>query len=370
MCLFHTQCYCSGECRGRWRKKTGLNSGGFSAVLQAYAYSLLSFLPFLFPSLSPSPPVLKKSFPFMLCERTRWEKLQGLSSRSPWQPQGIPVRGDWWHGKVSQAPWGRGGRGREEAEVLEPVACGGESRERDERSTYISRGTMGVLLADCEKTHWGYNALWHMKALGTFPEPHSVLRSLVNILKCKENNPFHFLVLKNPDFKYYFRQLLLLVCWKPLQFAEFPLISCSGRGGCPEGPQSGLSEVSTCFLLIQLLFILRPVIHLLWMLSAIHATSSYSSRREEFLFPMSKPRSKLYDSKSRNETKQPKIRSPVVPARVHPRKPGWKAAYKDRSMTLAPWHPTFKRFTTQSQNQPKRKIGSKDLILQKSNLYC
>lgn len=30
---------------------------------------------------------------------------------------------------------------------------GGESSEQDERGTYISRGTMGVLLADCEKTH-------------------------------------------------------------------------------------------------------------------------------------------------------------------------------------------------------------------------
>lgn len=105
---------------------------------------------------------------------------------------------------------------------------------------------------------------------------------------------------------------MLLVRWKLLQFAEFPLINCSGRGDCPEGPQSGLSEVSTCFLLIQLLFILRPVIRLLWMLSATHAISSYSSRREEFLFPTSKLRSKLYDSKSRNETKQPKIRSPLV----------------------------------------------------------
>lgn len=92
-------------------------------------------------------------------------------------------------------PPGEGeGRGREEAEVLEPVACGGEGSERDERGTYISRGTMGVLLAGCEKTRWGYNALWHMKALGTFPESHSALRSLVNILKCKENNPFRFLV--------------------------------------------------------------------------------------------------------------------------------------------------------------------------------
>lgn len=56
-------------------------------------------------------------------------------------------------------------------------------------------------------------------------------------------------------------------------------------------------------------------------------------------------------SKSRNETEQPKTRGCVVTARVHNRKPSWKAVYKEESMTLAPWHITCTRFTTQSQNQ-------------------
>lgn len=92
-----------GEGRGRGK---GL---GLFAVLQTYACPLLSSLPFLPPCFPPSPSILKKSFPFMLCARTRWEKLQALCSRLPWQLQGIPVRGDRWHSKVSQAPWGRGG---------------------------------------------------------------------------------------------------------------------------------------------------------------------------------------------------------------------------------------------------------------------
>lgn len=275
MSLFHTQCYFSREGRGRWREKTGVKAGGFFAVLPTYVYPLLSFLPFLLPSLPPSPSVLKKSFPFMLCERTRWEKLQGLCSRSPWQPQGIPVVGTGGTAEFPRPPGEgrqrkRGGRGAGASSVW--------SREQqwNERGTYISRGTMGVLLADCEKTHWGHNALWYMKALGSFPEPHSAPRSLVNILKCKENNPSFSRVLKT-DFKYYFRQLLL-VCWKLLQFAEFPLIAVGG-----ETAQQVLSKGSQRW---ALAFVHTQAC--IPLLSAIPATSSYSPRREELLFPMSK----------------------------------------------------------------------------------
>lgn len=73
-------------------------------------------------------------------------------------------------------------------------------------------------------------------------------------------------------------------------------------------------------------------------------------------------------SDRRNETKQPKIRVYVVTARVHSRKPSWKAAYKGRSTTLAPWHIRYTRFTTWSQNVSKKEIGSHALILQHSTL--
>lgn len=75
-------------------------------------------------------------------------------------------------------------------------------------------------------------------------------------------------------------------------------------------------------------------------------------------------------SKSRNETEQPKARGHVVTARAHNRKPSWKAAYKEKSMTLAPWHISYTQFTTWSQNQSKKEIGSQALILQHSNLQC
>lgn len=164
----------------------------------------------------------------MLCERTRWEKLQGLCSRSPWQLQGIPVRGDWWHGKVSQAPWGRGGRGREEAEVLEPVACGGES----------SSGMKGAHTSPAGQ--WGFaGRLWkdtlRMQCFVTHESAGDLSRAPLSSeksrqhLKMQRKQPLLFSRVLKTGFKYYFRLLLLLERWKLLQFAEFPLIAVGGR---------------------------------------------------------------------------------------------------------------------------------------------
>lgn len=99
----------SREGRSRWRERTGVRA---CVCLQFHrlVLPLLSFLAILPPCLLPSSSILKRSFPFMMCEHTRWEKLQALCSGLPWQFQGIPVRGDGWHREVSQAPWGKGGK--------------------------------------------------------------------------------------------------------------------------------------------------------------------------------------------------------------------------------------------------------------------
>lgn len=62
-----------------------------------------------------------------------------------------------------------------------------------------------------------------------------------------------------------------------------------------------------------------------------------------------------------------RVRGHVVTAGVRNRKASWKAAYKEKSMTLASWHIACTWFTTQSQNQSKKEIGSQALILQCSN---
>lgn len=166
----------------------------------------------------------------MLCERTRWEKLQGLCSRSPWQPQGIPVRGDWWHGKVSQAPWGRGGRGREEAEVLEPAARRRERRAGWKGHIHLPQDNGGfagwlwkdTLRIQCFVTHESSGDL----SRGPFSSKESCQH-----LKMQRKQPLSFSRVLKTDFKYYFRQLLVVVvvCWKLLQFSQFPLIAVGGE---------------------------------------------------------------------------------------------------------------------------------------------
>lgn len=63
-------------------------------------------------------------------------------------------------------PLGEGEGGKERRLQGAGASSHGEGeQQQDERGTYIYSGTMGVFLAGYERTHWGYNGLWHMKAL-------------------------------------------------------------------------------------------------------------------------------------------------------------------------------------------------------------
>lgn len=101
-------------------------------------------------------------------------------------------------------PPGEGeGRGREEAEVLEPAAMWSrEQRAGWKGHIHLPRDNgsfAGWLWKDTLRTQWSvthesFGANFIASLLRTLPESHSALRNLVNILKFKGNKPLHFLM--------------------------------------------------------------------------------------------------------------------------------------------------------------------------------